>query len=59
MRCREKMVVVVEGKICHFDKEKFKEKFMLEKAVELDQAIYSEDIKLESPSSIIKIPVYG
>ena len=32
---------------------------MLENAVELDQAIYTEDIKLKSPSSITKIPVYN
>ena len=50
---------VVESKICHFDKEKFKEIFMLENAIELDKAIYTEDIKLESPSSVIKIPVYN
>ena len=53
------LVEVVKGKICHFDKEKFKETFMLENAIELDQAIYTEDIKLESPSSIIKIPMYN
>ena len=52
-------VAVVKGKICHFDKEQFKETFILENAIELDQAIYTEDIKLESPSSIIKIPVYN
>ena len=51
-------VAVVKGKICRFDKEKFKETFILENAIELDQAIYTEDIKLESPpSSIIKVPV--
>ena len=59
MRCREKMVAVVEGKICHFDKKKFRETFTLEKAIELDQAIYTEDIKLESPSNIIRIPMYS
>ena len=32
---------------------------MLENAIELDQAIYPEDIKLDSPSSVIKIPVYN
>ena len=32
---------------------------MLENAIELDQAIYTEDIKLDSPSSVIKIPVYN
>ena len=32
---------------------------MLENAIELDQPIYTEDIKLESSSSIIKIPVYN
>ena len=52
-------VAVVEGKICHFDKEKFKETFMLENAIELDQEIYIEDIKIESSSSVIKIPVYN
>ena len=52
-------VAVVEGKICHFDQEKFKETFMLENAIELDQAIYTEYIKLESPSIIVKIPVYN
>ena len=52
-------VAVVEGKICHFDKEKFKETFMLENAIELDQEIYIEDIKIESSSSVIKIPGYN
>ena len=52
-------VAVVKGKICHFDKEQFKEISILENAIELDQAIYTEDIKLESPSSVIKIPVYN
>ena len=32
---------------------------MLENAIELDQAIYTEDIKLKSPSSIIKTPLYN
>ena len=32
---------------------------MLENAIELDQAIYTEYIKLESPSIIVKIPVYN
>ena len=56
-----KSCVVEKGsvKICHFDKEQFKETFILENAIELDQAIYTEDIKLESPSSVIKIPVYN
>ena len=55
------LAAVVESKICHFDQEKFKEIFMLENAIELDKAkaIYTEDIKLESPSSVIKIPVYN
>ena len=52
-------VAVVKGKICHFDKEQFKETFILENAIELDQAIYTEDIKFESRSSIIKILVYN
>ena len=52
-------VAVVKGKIFHFDKGKFKEIFRLENSVELDQAIYTDDIKLESSSSVIKIPVYN
>ena len=32
---------------------------MLENAIELDQEIYIEDIKIESSSSVIKIPVYN
>ena len=40
-------VAVVEGKIRHFDEEKFRETFTLENAIELEQAIYTEDIKLE------------
>ena len=51
-------VAIAEGQFCHFDKEKLKETFMLENATELDQTIYTEDIKLESPSSVTKIPVY-
>ena len=50
---------VAEGKTFHFDKGKFKETFILENAIELDQAIYTEDIKLESSSSVIKISVYN
>ena len=52
-------VAVVEGKICHFDKEKFKQTFMLENEIELDKAIYTEYTKLESPLSVKKIPVYN
>ena len=51
--------VAVEGKIRDFDYENLSGTFVLENAIDLDQSVFTKEIKIEYPKKFIQIPVYN
>ena len=50
---------IVEGKICNFEQEKFDYTYLLENAINIDQPILMDDIKIDTHKKLIQIPVYN